>query len=392
MRHLKLFLTNPRQFVQKVIVKLGLSDTFVRRSINFDKFRKYVYLIYSGENEMGLSHLDMWIPYFPMKGDKTIILVRSIDLYEKLCEKYPEYTVIFAGRKEDVDYFIKTLPYLRACFYPSNTGLNIHLLRHNHLKHIFIGHGDSDKTASAHKFFRVYDENWVAGEAHIDRFKNEGFDCRGLRHVIVGRPRLEKALTQAEVPWRERFEGKMRLLYLPTWEGFFKEQNYTSVPLILPFLREERTREIFHEISVKMHPWLGRKDSSLHHCEAQYRKSEGVLIYDKSFPVQELIERSNVFICDISAVVSESLAVNAPIFVYIPKEKEVRLAQSRMSYTDYTYTFSTPEELSRKIETVIVKGDDYLAAERLQAMEYILGREATLERRFIRELSRVENG
>jgi hypothetical protein len=33
------------------------------------------------------------------------------------------------------------------------------------MKHVFIGHGDSDKQASFNPFSRVYDEVWVAGAA-----------------------------------------------------------------------------------------------------------------------------------------------------------------------------------------------------------------------------------
>lgn len=39
-------------------------------------------------------------------------------------------------------------------------------------------------------FFRAYDENWVAGEAHIDRMLNAGFNLNGLKHLKTGRPNL----------------------------------------------------------------------------------------------------------------------------------------------------------------------------------------------------------
>ena len=48
-----------------------------------------------------------------------------------------------------------------------------------------------DKSASAHKFFRVYDEIWVAGQAHIDRFKNAGFNTAHIDFVKVGAPQFK---------------------------------------------------------------------------------------------------------------------------------------------------------------------------------------------------------
>jgi len=112
-------------------------------------------------------------------------------------------------------------------------------------------------------------------------------------------------------------------------------------------------------------------------------------VYPKDKPVEDLIKESNVFICDISAAVSESLAGNGPIFVYIPKDKPIKLSQSKMSFEDYTYTFSNIKELIEKFTQVVINGDDYLSEKRKEAMEYILGYEETLNDQFIIELKKV---
>jgi hypothetical protein len=359
---------------------------------NFNSFESYSHLLHTGENITGLSHLDLWIPQFIKANVHFLILVRNYELFQLVKEHYPQLPLLFAKGDKEIGIFLNSLLSLKACFYPSNTGNNLHLLKFNHLKHIFIGHGDSDKTASAHKYFRVYDENWVAGDAHIDRFKNEGFNTQGLLHKKVGRPNLKTTLTIAQKPWQERFNGDIHLLYLSTWEGVYQEQNYTSIYIIQDFFQKLQVE--LTTLNIKLHPWIGRRDNNLKDFHLTLEKTLlqkifPSIIHDKTIPVETLIQSNNFFICDISAVISESLAANAPIFVYIPKDKEIKLTKSKMMYEDYTYTFSTIKELEDKIEEVIINHNDYLASKREEAMEYILGKEATLNDEFIKQLQKV---
>jgi len=360
-----------------------------------DFFYPYKAILHTGEGENGITHLNLWLPHFKHSGVDFLVLVRNYTVFQYIKEHYEELSIVFAKGNKEVNNCLSKLKSLEVCFYPSNTGNNLHLLQFNEFTHIFIGHGDSDKTASAHKYFRVYDQNWVAGQAHIDRFNNAGFNHRGLQHIKVGRPNLKETLEQTQADWKERYDGNLHLLYLSTWEGFLKEQNYTSVYIIKDFF--EKITELSdrtNDVKVKLHPLLGRRDKTLENFsdslielfEANAMRAE---IFPKDKPVEELIKESNVFICDISAVVSESLAGNGPIFVYIPKDKPIKLSQSNMSFEDYTYTFSTIEELIEKFTQVVVEGNDYIANKRKEAMEYILGYKETLNDQFIIELEKV---
>ena len=389
MSKLTKLLNNPKLFFINMLNKRKKTKTY-----QFNKFEKYTHLIHTGENVTGLSHLDLWIPIFQKANINFLIIVRHFELYKEVINKYPSLTVIFAKGNKEIDTYLNQLVFLKACFYPSNTGNNLHLLKFNHFTHIFIGHGDSDKTASAHKYFRVYDENWVAGEAHIDRFRNEGFDFRGLKQVKVGRPNLKETLLISQTPWQKRFNNQLNLLYLSTWEGFFEEQNYTSVYFMDKFFKEITNKKIFSKIGLKIHPGIGRRDTNLLSINNQFKdilsNSEiNYNLYDKTTPVEEIIKKYNIFICDISAVISESLAANGPIFVYIPKDKNIKLTKSKMMYEDYCYTFSNLEELNQKIEEVIINKNDYLKENREKAMEYILGKKETLNDEFINKLKEI---
>ncbi|HIP62351.1 MAG TPA: hypothetical protein EYG98_07315, partial [Sulfurovum sp.] len=269
-------------------------------------------MLYTGGGHPSQSHLALWIPYFIKADIDFIILTRHRVAFDMAVEDYPHVNIAYAREERDVQRIMEKLNFLKACFYPSNTGNNIHLLSFSHIEHIFIGHGDSDKSASAHKFFRVYDQNWVAGDAHRDRFENEGFDFSGLEFVKVGRPNLLEVLEKTEGSWRDRHEGKINLLYLPTWEGVYEEQNYSSLPLLQNIV-EELDIKFDLSISVKLHPSTGNRETSLQNIEKKLEtlignKKIDAEVVSKERTVNDLLTQNTLFICDISAVVSESLS------------------------------------------------------------------------------------
>jgi len=142
----------------------------------------------------------------------------------------------------------------------------------------------------------------------------------------------------------------------------------------------------------KLHPALGIRDLKyINFNDKFFKKIDNEQIktipYTKDNQVSDIIQEYNMFICDISAVVSECLAVNAPIFVYIPKNKNIKLSKSNMSFEDYTYTFSSVDELKEKL-LKIINGNDYLKDKREEAMEYILGKSCIENSAFIKNLHR----
>ncbi|EAK0135921.1 hypothetical protein FBJ85_07305, partial [Campylobacter lari] len=317
-------------------------------------------------------------------------IVRCLEALKLIQDRYPEASAVYLKDKKEADVFFNTFSSIKACFYPSNTGNNFHLFYQTHIKHIFIGHGDSDKSSSAHKFFRVYDENWVAGEAHIDRILNAGFNLNGLKHLKIGRPNLLDVLKKSKLDWRDRFEGRINLLYLPTWEGTYKEQDYSSLDMALQNINKLQNNSNFQKIniSIKLHPFSGKKEKRFLNLEHSLSKEKEIRVISKYDSLHKYIIKSNMFVCDISAVVSECLAVNAPIFLYIPKDKNIKIAKSNMSYEEYCYIFSSPEELS-KLVCRVISGDDFLWQNRLKARKYIINTEDTLKETFIKQLQKI---
>lgn len=356
-------------------------------------FKRYAHVIHTGEGMThGPAHLSQWIPFFEQSDENYVVVVRNLDLYHWVRETYDFVIVVYAKNPTNIEQLLNNLAFVKGIYYLSNTGNMIHTLRFNAYQHIFLGHGDSDKTASAHKFFRVYDEIWVAGQAHIDRFKHAGFETRHLNFVKVGRPMLANVLKHNEAEWMTRHTPK--ILYLPTWEGVYEEGNYSSVRISATMLTELHQR-FGLSMTAKFHPTTGSRDKMLANVNKLVstellKVGANFTVADKLVPVNTLISNANIYICDISAVVSECIAGNAPLFVYIPKDKEIKISQSDMSYEDYAYTFSNIEELCEQLEQVL-NGNDFKKEQRLKAMDYLMSVNETKNYEFFEQLKRISS-
>ncbi|RIY32867.1 hypothetical protein CKF54_04015 [Psittacicella hinzii] len=362
-----------------------VADTFLTHNLN--PYKNVNFVVHTGENCVsGAAHLSQWIPYLCQSGYDFIVMVRNVELFKWVAKEYPYISVAYTKKIDDIENLFNSLPYLKAVLYLSNTGNLIHSLRFNKYEHIFLGHGDSDKTSSAQKFFRVYDQIWTAGQAHIDRFENAGFNISNVEFVKVGRPQLFNVIKQTEAPWTER---PNKILYLPTWEGVFEETNYSSINFSKDIIASI-TKEFNVPVVTKFHPSSGIRNPLLKNISSDVRAvllDEGVdtLIVDKDLPVEDITINSNIFICDISGVVSECIAANGPIFVFVPQDRDIRIAPSKMSYDYYAYTFSNLEELLAQLREVL-NGNDYKAERREEARNYLIGKEQTLNREFYKKL------
>lgn len=410
MSKLSKLVKKPDLFLKDFIVKRGFNANLIGKKLNIsflqDKettpteniitsnitlFTQTVHLLHTGEGlTHGPSHLDQWISHFIKSGEKFAILIRNKALFNWAIEKYSTIDIVYAKSANNVENVINKLPFLKAIYYFSNTGNLIHTLRYNRYQHIFLGHGDSDKAASAHKFFRVYDEIWVAGQAHIDRFKNAKFNTDHIKFVKIGRPNLKDVLLELN---KERINTTKRVVYLPTWEGVYEENNYSSAH-IAPVMLNEVFKKYDCSLDIKLHPVMGSRDSTLLGLEKTLidtfsKNQDKVEIHSKDVPVEEIIKDADIYICDISAVVSECISTLSPIFLFAPNDREIITSASNMQYSDYTYTFSNIEELLSLYEKVIIEGEDPLADMRYKALDYLLTVDATKNDEFFKQLRNI---
>lgn len=328
--------------------------------------------IHTGEGAAAKEHLKLWIPVLRNLNYEFCIITRTLTAYNQCLNNFKNLNLIYAKSPQDIENILNNLN-LKIIFYLSNTGNNMHICRFRQYRHIFLGHGDSNKTASAHNGFKLYDEVWVSGQAHIDRFKNYKINMAGTLLKIIGQPQLMN-IKKVEKCLNNSF------LYLPTWEGTYKEQSYSSLPIAEKIYLNNN----LNNIAIKEHPMTGSKNKKYKEYLNNFilnAKENNINIkhYPKNIDISFIAQEHIGFICDISAVVTTVLYFDRPIFIYIPKR--IDYTQCDIPYNEFAYTFSDEIEFSDIMNKFNLEGD-FLSNNRKNAIDYFISRSAMKNNKF----------
>jgi hypothetical protein len=207
-------------------------------------------IAYLGNGAEWRYQLETWLRALEAVPRPVMLVVRDYEVLRTLAPTTLPIVCIPNGNTlMELD-----LPTARAALYVGNTANNIHLLRRPDLCSVFIGHGDSDKGASANPFSRVYQEIWVAGPAARDRYAAAGVHIPAAAFVEIGRPQLGE-LTRAPDT-----DPRPTILYAPTFEGFGEDPFHSSVPhagvaIVRQLLARGDVRVMY-----RPHPQTGHRD------------------------------------------------------------------------------------------------------------------------------------
>ncbi|MFF8727391.1 hypothetical protein ACF073_12990 [Streptomyces sp. NPDC015171] len=187
-------------------------------------------LYFSGSRDSAYQ-VNMWLETMEQLDTRPLIILRERAILNNLAPTTVPVICVPGG----VHLMNLDLSTVRVALYAANVGKNIHLLRVPTMKHVFIGHGDSDKLASVNPYSKVYDEVWTAGRAGRDRYAIADVGVRDDDIVEVGRPQLAPIQTWHGVPEGPRgaaADGRCpTVLYAPTWEGWDGNPGNTSIVL-----------------------------------------------------------------------------------------------------------------------------------------------------------------
>ncbi|MER6468662.1 hypothetical protein [Streptomyces collinus] len=179
-------------------------------------------LYFSGSKDSAYQ-VNMWLETMEQLDTRPLIILRERAILNNLAPTTVPVVCVPGG----VHLMNMDLSTVRVALYAANVGKNIHLLRVPTMKHVFIGHGDSDKLASVNPYSKVYDEVWTAGRAGRDRYAIADVGVRDDDIVEVGRPQLAPIQGWHGVP-----DGRIpTVLYAPTWEGWDGNPGNTSIVL-----------------------------------------------------------------------------------------------------------------------------------------------------------------
>lgn len=326
-----------------VVTGTGMRDVVTRlRNSNAIKDRRHGalqklaprFILYWDGDAPGAYQVTMWLPYLDRLGLPYLIVVRRAALVRELT-KHTKRPIFVCGSLEDIDDVI--VESLRGIFYVNNAARNAHMTRYAHLVHIQLNHGESDKAASINPAFRMYDFNFVAGQAAIDRFAANNVPMPSEMFRIVGRPQADDVLPA------EQEIGQIAsptVLYAPTWIGLHKDANYSSLPVgeqIVRALLERGCRVVFRPHPFAMqHPQTKLVCQTIVRLLEQDQHARGVQHLfgaeaTTKRSVAECFNSSDAMIADVSSVASD----------YLHSGKPLAMVATRHSATEFEAAFPT---------------------------------------------------
>lgn len=215
------------------------------------EYKPETVLYFSGSKDSAYQ-VNMWLDTMENLDSKPLIILRERAILNNLAPTTVPVICVPGG----VHLMNMDLSTVRVALYAANVGKNIHMLRVPTIKHVFIGHGDSDKLASVNPFSKVYDEVWTAGRAGRDRYAIADVGVRDDDIVEVGRPQLAPIQTWQGVP-----DSRIpTVLYAPTWEGWDDNPGNTSILLAGEnIVRKLVTADPPVRVLYKPHPFTGTR-------------------------------------------------------------------------------------------------------------------------------------
>ncbi|MFG2062106.1 CDP-glycerol glycerophosphotransferase family protein [Micromonospora sp. NPDC048871] len=319
----------------------------------------------------------MWLPYLERLGKKFFVLVRSEANFNEVVRLTTAPVVLRAGLTQIDDVIV---PSLRAAFYVNTATKNNHLVRYTNLTHIQLNHGDSDKVPSHNPVFRMYDRNFVAGQAAIDRFAANGVSMPAEMFRIVGRPQVENvAIAAAPIASLTA----PRVLYAPTWAGFYADSNYSSLLVGYDIVKALIARGC--SIVFRPHPYTIRSAALTQESErikallAEDARTSGRKHLfgaqaESKMSVVDCFNASDAMVSDVSSVVADYLYSEKPFAMVAVSAPADRFTDAfPLARAAYVIDAHTGRVSGLDLVLDDLLGSDPLAATRHDLKKYYLG-------------------
>ena len=284
--------------------------------------------VYFADSKVNLYQIRQW--YRPLqelaRHHRVAIISRTPSAVLSLWNESGLPTV-YARSVADLERFIAAHP-LKIVLYVNQNAKNFQMFRYGGLWHTFINHGESDKMYMTTNQFKAYDYALVAGQAALDRLSHALWNFDLDRRVIpIGRPQADHFDGGPDLP----ADGRVVVLYSPTWEGDRAAAAYGSIAthgerLVEALLSTGRHRVIYrpHPLSGVIDPATARANRAIMAAieRANATDARAGHIVDTGGELGWQLAIADVAITDISAMVYDRLATGKPIVITRPVAPE----------------------------------------------------------------------
>ncbi|HWC34987.1 MAG TPA: CDP-glycerol glycerophosphotransferase family protein [Mycobacteriales bacterium] len=328
-------------------------------------------MLYHSGTEDTAYQVNMWLSTIDRLKRPTLIVVRERECFAQLGATTSPAVCI----PDPVDFMTFTLPDVRVAMYTANVGKTIHMLREPGVRHVFIGHGDSDKAASSNPFSKVYTEIWVAGQGGRDRYSRAGVGIHDDDILEVGRPQLGGI--QPAPPGRIG-DRQLTVLYAPTWEGWTGDPTHTSLVRTGPALVERLVAMPNVRLLYKPHPLTGSVNLEAAKADTAIRATIArvgaphATVTGSSPSLYDCFNDSDVLVADISSVLSDFIASEKPYVVTNLTGLSEEGFREKFPSAGEAYLLDPAAQRIGDI-LALVRTEDPLAAARARLKEYLLG-------------------
>ena len=342
-----------------------------------DYFRKTnasEFLLLTGEGRVGLNHLRYWIPELLKAQVEFSVLVRHEEVFKLIKQEYRTLNILLAKTAMDIEATLAELDSLKAIFFMSNPANNIHVLRFNDYKHIFLGSENSDRDAQVTKVLRAYDELWLSSQSSVDKLKSK-IDIEHLIIRKIGKPQIKKIVTIPKVK-----KTKSVLLLVSSENNLYSNSNVLTK--ILGSIPKE------YHLKIVLEQSLNDKNVMLKNLKMQL--NEFNLLMNRDFTIYDhyndnLLVDNDYIICDTNNYQQSFISVSALVCLYTPNNlfPEAIFYDKYISFEGITQ-FSNNEEL----KNIFIQYEFFMSKQK-DFSEYWLGNSYTLNDEFLKNLQHL---
>ena len=298
------------------------------------------FVLYTSRPDDASYQITMWLPYLKQSGRRFVIITRNRVPALALAGA-TDVPVIEARGIGDLDSLV--VDSLRAAFYVNASSGNGALVRFQHLTHVYLGHGDSDKPPSYNPTHAMYDQVFAAGPAAARRYAAHGVSIPPEKFRIVGRPQVE-SVKQVDTPIADghRAGGALRADLARARRGDRCCRRCSVGEGIVAALLVRRARVIF-----RPHPFsyefpedaaaIARIQALLTADTAKTgRQHRWGAAAEKDLGILDCINASDAMVTDVSSVVSDYLFSGKPFaMIAVPAEPSAFLAEFPVARAAY---------------------------------------------------------